>query len=311
MAFLLNLQGNCAGATRRGTGVSTCIEEEGEPTGFANVPKGWSIATSGSLPTEAEFKALIQNRQIFPFRDKFGFEDLTPDNEQETSSFGIKKSNLLGKPEFKFDFADTREFHVNAYDQIGYKKWDIIMYFEKGIGFATDINESKIKGFDAGDWSVSTRKFKSGSTSAITSIMFQLLNAEEFNKRMVFYTWEQLGYDANLINGIINANLTWQTAPVAGTTVNVYVKVDQNRSVDVLGLTDANNWSVGGTQATPATVSSVSYNAAGYYVLTLDNALVATDTISVSLADVSNSYEAAENASGDLYSGSTDEATIA
>lgn len=311
MAFLLNLQGNCAGATRRGTGVSACIEEEGEPTGFANVPKGWNVLTSGALPTESEFKALVQNRQIFPFRDKFGFEDLTPANEQETSSFGIKKSNLLGKPEFKFDFADTREFHTNAYDQIGFKKWDIIMYFEKGIGFATDVSETKIKGFTAGDWSVSTRKFKSGATSALTSIMFQLLDAEEFNKRMVFYTWEQLGYDAGDINGIINADLSFQTAPVAGTTVNVYAKVDQNRSVDVLGLTNANNWSVGGTQATPASVDSVSYNAAGYYVLTLDNALVSADTISVSLADVSNGYAAAENASGDLYSGVSAEATIA
>jgi hypothetical protein len=141
-------------------------------------------------------------------------------------------------------------------------------------------------------------------------VKFQFKDAEEFNKRLVFYTWEQLGYNANDINGIINAKLSWQTAPAAGTTVNVYVKVDQNRSVDVEGLTDANNWIVGGTQTTPTTVSSVSYNAAGYYVLTLADALVSTDTIKVSLGDVSNSYDAAENASGDLYSGESELATI-
>ena len=310
MAIELYLQGDCSGATRRGTGISSCIEEEGEPIGFANVPKGWNIPTSGSLPTEAEFKALIQDRKVFPFRDKFEFEDLTPENGVETSSFGIEKSNLLGKPKFRFQFKDSREFHVNAYDQIGYKKWDVIFYFEKGIGFATDIGETKLSGFNGGDWSVATRKFKTGETGAYTDIMFQLLNAEEFNKRMVFYTWEQLGYDASAINGVINAKLSYQTAPVAGSTVNVYVKVDQNRSVDVLGLTDANNWSVGGTQTTPASVDSVSYHADGYYVITLDNALVSTDTIKLSLADVSNGYEAAENASGDLYSGETPVATI-
>lgn len=306
----LYLQGNCAGASKRGTGISDCIAQEGEPTGFAKTPKSWKIPTSGNLPTEAEFKELIQGRKIFPFRDKFNFDDLTPDNEQETSSFGIKRTNLLGKPEFQFDFVDGREFHVNAYDHQGYNDGNIVLYFEKGIGFATDISESQLKGFDAGDFSVSTYKFKKGSESSKTMVKFQLKNAEEFNKRMVFYTWEQLGYDANFINGIINTKVSFQSAPTTGTTVNVYVKVDQNRSVDILGLTDANNWVVGGVQATPAMVDSVSYNAGGYYVLTLDNALVSTDTISVALGDVSNSYEAAQNASGDLYTGISETATI-
>lgn len=306
----LYLQGSCAGASSRGSGVSDCIKEEGEPTGFATTQKSWKILTSASLPTEAEFKAFIQDRKIFPFRDKFNFEDLTPDNEQETSSFGLKRTNLLGKPEFQFDFVDGREFHVNAYDQAGYNKWNILLYFEKGIGFATDISESQIKGFDTGDFSVSTYKFKKGSESAKTMVKFQFKDAEEFNKRLVFYTWEQLGYNANDINGIINAKLSYQTAPVAGTTLNVYVKVDQNRSVDVLGLTDANNWRIGGTQTTPASVDSVSHHADGYYVLTLDNALVSTDTIYPYLGDVSNSYDAAENASGDLYSGQAPLATI-
>lgn len=312
MAFELYLQGSCAGASLRGTGLSDCIAEEGEPTGFIKTSKSWSIDTaSGSLPTETEYKALIQNRQFFPFRNKFGFEDLTPENGKETSSFGIEKTNLLAKPKLSFEFISNFEFHANAYDHQAYGQGNIVLLFEKGIAFTTDVGETKIKGFEGGDIDISTYKFKSGETSAKTTIMFQLLNTEEFNKRLVFYTWEQLGYDANLINGVINASLSYQTTPVAGTGLNVYVKVDKNRSVNVLGLTDANNWRIGGTQTTPASVSSVSYNAAGYYELTLDNATVATDTIYPYLGDVSNSYEAAANASGDLYSGAAPVATIA
>lgn len=308
----LYLQGNCSGAALRGTGLSDCIAEEGEPTGFIKTSKGWSIPTTGSLPTEAEYKAFIQGRSFFPFRNKFAFEDLTPENEKETSTFGIKKTNLLGKPELKFEFISNFEFQANAYDHLGYGKGDTIILFEKGIAFATDIGETKIKGFDTGDIDVSSYKFKSGSTSAKTSIMFQMLNTEEFNKRLVFFTWEQLGYDANLINGAINAKVSYQTAPVAGTTLNVYVKVDKNRSVDVMGLTDPNNWGIGGTQATPASVTLATYNAAGgYYVLTLDNATVSGDTIYPYLADVSEGYESALNASGDLYTGQADAATIA
>lgn len=311
MAFDLYLQGNCAGASKRGTGLSDCIAEEGEPTGFIKTAKSWSLDTSGALPDEAAYKALVQNRQFFPFRNKFGFEDQTGDNEKETSSFGIEKTNLLAKPKLSFEFISNFEFHTNAYDHLGYGQGNIVLLFEKGIAFATDIGETKIKGFEGGDIDVSTYKFKSGGTSAKTTIMFQLLNTEEFNKRLVFYTWEQLGYDANLINGVINASLSYQTAPAAGTTLNVNVKVDKNRSVNVLGLTDANNWRIGGTQATPASVDSVSYNASGYYVLTLNNALVSSDTVYPYLGDVSNSYEAAENASGDLYSGAAPLATIA
>lgn len=311
MAFELYLQGNCAGASKRGTGLSDCIAEEGEPTGFIKTSKSWSVDTaSGSLPSEAVYKELVQNREFFPFRNKFGFEDQTAENGKETSSFGIEKTNLLAKPKLKFDFISNFEFHANAYDHLGYGQGNIVLLFEKGIAFATDISETKIKGFEGGDLDVSTYKFKSGETSSKTSIMFQLLNSEEFNKRLVFFTWEQLGYDANLINGVINAKVSYQTAPVAGTTLNVYVKVDKNRSVDVLGLTNANNWRIGGTQTTPASVDSVSYNAGGYYVLTLDNATVSTDTIYPYLGDVSNSYEAAANASGDLYSGAAPVATI-
>ena len=307
----LYLQGNCSGASLRGTGLSDCIAEEGEPTGFIKTTKSWSLPTTGSLPTEPIYKELIQNRQFFPFRNKFGFEDQTGENGKETSTFGIEKTNLLAKPKLSFEFISNFEFHSNAYDHLGYGQGNIVLLFEKGIAFATDIGETKLKGLECGDIDVSTYKFKSGETSAKTTIMFQLLSSEEYNKRLVFYTWEQLGYDANLINGIINTKLSYQTAPIAGTTLNVYVKVDKNRSVDVLGLTNANNWRIGGTQATPASVDTVSYNAAGgYYVLTLDNAIAQGDTIYTYLGDVSNSYESAINASGDLYSGQAPLATI-
>lgn len=310
MAIDLNLQGNCTVGTR-GTGLGDCLAKEGDATGFDISVKSWKLdTTTDTLPTEAEYKALVQAETIYPFNGLYNFDQVTPDSEYATGSTGLKSKIRSGKPEYAFTFDKGYCAHKGMYDKEGKDRWNISLKFETGVFLATDVSESIIKGFSNGLFDVGTYKFQQGTDPSMSVVSFQFSNAVELNQRGVFYTWDELGYDMNFVDGIINASVSFETTPVAGTELRVEVKDDCNRSANIQGLTNANNWVVGGIQATPATVTAVTYSD-NVYVLTLDNATISTDTISVNLGDVTNGYNSAENASGDLYKGSTSTETIA
>jgi len=313
MAIILNQQGDCESDTIRGMGVGDCTKERGEPVGFDLYPKRWSLnIASGTLPTEDEYKGFIQGGTIYNFNDSFMFDNLTPANGAETSDRGVKKTNLLGLPEFQFDFVNGYCFHTNAFDKRGFNRWDVVIKYEAGMLFTYDIGQTKIGGFDCGDFNIETFTEKKGTDSSKTSIMFQFKNALEYNTRGTFYTWDELGYDATQIDGVLNAKLSYSTAPTAATTFSVKAVNDCNGSVNVLGMTDANNWFLGGVQASATTINTVAYNAeTNSYDFTLDTALVVGDTIQPSLGDVTNSYSAAVNASGQFYKGSAPLSTVA
>lgn len=308
MAITLNTQGNCTSDTR-GTGLGACVKQYGDLLGIDNYTKGWSLnTTSDTLPTESEYKALIQAGTIYPLNNLYSFEQNTPDNEFATGSTGKKTEIRAGKPEYTLMWDDGGCFHKGLFSLRGKNRWDIAFKFETGVLFASNVAETTLKAFDTGMFSVSTLKFQQGTDPEMSSATFQFNTAEELNSRSVFYTWDDLGYDMNLIDGVINTSVSFQTAPTTSTTVNVYVLDDCNRSVSILGL-EVSDFTLGGTQATTTSIDSVSYNSAGYYVLTLDAALESGDTIFIKIAE--SGTEAAENTSGDLYKGVSPTATVA
>ncbi len=313
MPIILNGQGNCDDGSVRGTGVPTCTKEFGEPVGFDLIPKGWRLNTStDNLPTESVYKDLIQSGTFYNFNNSDDFDDLTPENGKQTSNRGVKKSNLKGLPELSFDWWQNYCFHKNLYDKGGFKRFDVVLKYTKGIQFATDISGSNLKGFNGGDIDPATYKNQKGSDSFISKVMIQFLDADEYNLRGSFYTWEELGFNANDVAGVLNTSLSYDSAPVAGTTISVKVVHECNGSVFVQGLTDPNNWNLGGTQATATAIAAVVYNAAtNAYEFTLDNVLVIGDTVRPSLADASKGFTAAINASGDFFTGVAPLATIA
>jgi len=306
----LNTQGSCT-TDQRGTGLGDCVKQYGDLLGIDAYNKGWSLnTTTDTIPTEAEYKALIQKGVIYPLNNLFNFEQQTPDNEFATGSTGKKSEIRAGKPEYTITWDEGGCFHKGLFSLRGKNRWDIAFKFETGVLFATNVSESVLKSFDTGMFSVSTLKFQQGTDPEMSMATFQFNSAVELNSRSVFYTWDDLGYDMNSVDGVINANVSFNSTPVAGTSLEVKVLDDCNRSVDILGLTDANNWVVEGVQASTTIVSAVSYNAGGYYDITLDVALVSTDTIKLSLGDVALGYTSAESTSGDLYKGATSTETI-
>lgn len=308
MAITLNTQGNCS-TDQRGTGLGDCVKQFGDLQGIDRYPKGWFLDTgSATMPTESEYKALVKAGTVKPLNNIYTFEQNTPDNEFATGSTGKKTEIRAGKPEYSLSWDLGGCFQKNLYSLRGTNNGDTVFKFETGVLFAHSVDETKLKAFDTGMFSVSTMKFQQGTDPEMSTAIFQFNNAEELNSRTSFYTWEQLGYDMNQVDGVINTSVSFQTAPTTSTTVNVYVLDDCNRSVSILGL-EASDFTLGGTQASATEISSSSYNSAGYYVLTLDAALESGDTIFIKIAE--SGTEAAENTSGDLYKGVSPTATVA
>lgn len=304
MSFINNF-GNCV-ADLRGTGLGDCIKQFGDVIGIDLWVKGSSLAPDAL--TEAKYKELIQNLEVLPFNNIYNFEQNTPENERSTGNTGLLSDIRQGKPQYAFGFDSGYCFHKNMYDKRGKNRWDIGIKFETGYLLATNVSESLIKGFDNGLFSVDTFKFQQGSDPEMSMVMVQFNNPIELNSRGVFSTWDSLGFDANLQNGVVNASVSFNTAPVAGTTLEVVVADECNRDVNILGL-EATDFALGGTQASATTISSVSYNSAGYYEITLDVALVSADTVQVSIKE--SGFQSALAPSGDYYKGDSPVATIA
>ena len=308
MAINLNVQGDCT-TDLRGTGLGDCLRQYGDIISIAPVAKGWSLNTTTDTLDETTYKGLVQAQTILPLRNIYNFTQDTPDTTRATGNTELLSDVRKGKPQYTFQYDDGYCFHQNVYDLDGQNRWDILFFFETGMFVATNIGETEIKGFDNGLFSVDTFKFQEGGDPNMTMMTIQFNNPIELNTRGRFLSWDSLGFDANFINGVINAKLAYNTTPTAITTVEVSVTDDCNRSVNVLGLDDPGNWALGGTQATSTTISGVTFNTGGYYVLTLSPTLATGDTVRPRLVD--GSVNAAENTSGDFYRGQAPSATIA
>lgn len=312
MAIEFNLQGDCDNDTL-GTGLDACVALYGDLNGIDLFPAGtFSLDTSiDSLPTETEYKELIQDKKIYPLNDLYDFDQTTPDNEIASSSRGIKKEVRTGKPEFSLMWSNSACFHQSVFDKRGTGRWDISMKFETGILFTRNIGSNKLKPFNNGLFSVGTYKFQQGGDPDLTTVFIQFPTPDEFNKRQVFFTWDELGYDMGDTNGVLNAKLKFTIVPTASTDFSISIKSLCNESVVITGLELPNDYLLGGIQTSPTTITSATFNVATQaYDFVVAPALILTDTVQISLADISGGFNVAENVSGDLFQGSTPLVTV-
>ena len=308
----LNAQGNCASDVK-GTGLAACVKEYGDLLGIDVYPKGYSVdLATGSYPTESEYEDMIANGQLYPLNNLYDFDQVTPDNDIATSSIGIKKQVRSGKPEYSLTWSDGGCFHTGVYDKKGYNRWDIVFKFESGALYTYNASETELKAFNCGMFDVGTYKFQQGTDPDMTVVNFQLTKVNEMNLRQNFITWDALGYDMTEKNGVLDVDVEFNSAPVSGTDLFVTVKSSCNSDAYIESLTDVDNWSLGGTQASPTTISAVSEpDANGVYTITLDTALAAADTVSIALSGNSGANASAEDAAGNFFKGGTTEETIA
>lgn len=303
--------GSCTIQGLMGTGSDSCdLGTLGDLVGGALTDKNVSfdIATDPFLETYKEF---VREKAIFPMTGLYNFEQTTPDNEVATSSIGVKFEIREGKVELTLSYSKSHCFHKSVFTKKAFKKWNIILFFANHVVGAKSLDGLTWKGFDAGMFSVGTFKVQQGTDPQMTRVTLQLTpeGTAEWNTRMAPISNEEITAELNTIDGAIETEITYKTAPVAGTTVVVNVKSACNGAAKS-GLTGSTEWFLGGKQAAPTTISTVSESATvpGEYTLTLTPTTVATDTIQPRLGTATEYV--VEDILGVMYSGSAPLATL-
>ena len=277
-----------------GTGQGECpITDFGDLKGLGLLKKGSKLNLATDTLSEATFRALITDGKLHQLVNSYAFEDTTPENERSTSSDGLMQTIREGKPMYSFTFKKGM-YNAKAMQSLkGNNRWDAYFYFSDGLLVALDTAGENLKGFNGSMFDVDSYKFKQGTETEFSKVSLQLSDAKEFNQRFVFFTWDELGFNALEIEGVIETVVSFNAAPVAGSTITVKIADANNRSISYASLFDtASNWKVlkNGVANVVTTVSV----AGDVVTLTLTSALASTNKVDVSLngivSDIENKY---------------------
>lgn len=266
-----------------GTGQGDCpITDFGDLKGEGLLRKGTKLNLATDTLTEATFRALITEGKLNQLINSYSFEDTTPENETSTSSDGLTQPIRDGKPMYAFTYKKGMAYNTALHSLKGNGRWDAIFYFTKGMLLALDTAKANLKGFNGGMFDVDSYKFTQGTETEFAKAKLQLTDAKEFNTRWVFFTWDELGFNALEIDGAIQSYVSFNASPIAGSTITVKLVDFYNRSISYASLFDtAGSWSV--TKNGVANVVTTVSVASDVVTLTLTTALVSTDVVTVAL----------------------------
>ena len=225
-----------------GTGIGECpITDLGDLQGLGLLKKGTTLSIATDSFDEIAFRALITDGKLHQVINSYAFEDTTPESERSTSSVGLMESVRAGKPMYNFTFKKGLGFHKAVYSLKGQNRWDAMFYFTKGILMAHNTSKTALKGFNAGMLDVDSYKFKVGAETEFSKATLQLVSAEEFNTRWVFFPYEEIGFNALEIDGVVQSEVAINNLPLGNTdtTIDVTLVDGYNSSISYASLFDA------------------------------------------------------------------------
>ena len=286
MAILLNKFGLCA-SDYIGAGMVNCRETNfGIPKGVGVIQKGYKNPVDSGTFDETVFRELITDGKLHQLIGVFGFEDTTGEDQVETSNDQVSIVTQDALPMFTFTYKNGYVFNQALQSLKGFQNWDVFIYTTKGIFMATDYAKANIKGFNCGMFQPTGYKLTSGSVREFSTVKMQFLDANEFNERGTFFSYDELGFSALEIDDPIQTVVSYFD-PVAGlgTAINITIKDFGNSTTNLNALfTDAGNFKVivdGSEEA----VSSVTVSEE-YIGLTLGNTIDVGAVVKVSLNGV-------------------------
>ena len=216
----------------------------------------------------------------------FGFEDTTGEDQVETSADQVSIVTQDALPMFTFTYKNGYVFNQALQALKGFANWDVFIYTTKGIFMATDYAKANIKGFNCGMFQPTGYKLTSGSVREFSTVKMQFLDANEFNQRGTFFSYDELGFSALEIDDPIQTVVSYETAPSnSDTEVTVYVKDFGNASTDLNSLFSLVTDYVVKINGVAETVNSVTVNGS-HNILEFTTALATSDVVTVSLNGV-------------------------
>ncbi len=307
----INGYGSCT-TDYTGSGVIGCDKSDwGDLKGFGLLTKGttWDITDNEVALTEALWKGKINSSNLFPYNGAYDYDSIGNDNDVNTSNLQVEKDVRAGLPKIQWMFTDGNCRQASLWNKKGYGNWDLVLFYANGMRMASNSLKTKAKGFDGGNFSVSSETIQKGTDLQTSTCSMQLLDADEFAERNVFLTWDDLGFDATDINGFNDVDLSTPST-TAGTAYSVGVTSKCNTSFNVLDLDDTGNWAITGVQASATTISAVVYNATtNKNDFTITPTTIATDTIGFKLNDGTN--DVGVDSLGNAFKGASAISTIA
>lgn len=270
--------------SRFGSGLEACQAIEGLPNGVILVPKGWSLEKATDTFDKAYVQEQCQLGNFIPLVGCFEMVSETPDATTQESQSGLMEVVRQGKPTFTATFKQGLAFQKIAYSYNSYQQYDTLITYETGyIKCAESVDGTQIKGLTTGMLNTNGYTENNGTTSASTILKFQVTNPFEYNQYVNLLT--DLDFDPNSeLFGITDVNIVGR-ADASDNKVYIKPTWKWNDLFTITGLAAANlRLTVGGV--TNAIVGAITYNATTKeYAITPTATLIATDVVTVTLAD--------------------------
>jgi hypothetical protein len=270
--------------SRFGSGLEACQAIEGLPNGVILVPKGWSLEKATDTFDKAYVQEQCQLGNFIPMVGCFEMVSETPDATTQESQSGLLEVVRQGKPTFTATFKQGLAFQKIAYSYNSYQQYDTLITYETGfIKCAESVDGTQIKGLTTGMLNTNGYTENNGTNSASTILMFQITNPFEYNQYVNLLT--DLDFDPNSeLFGITDVNIVGR-ADASENKVYVKPTWKWNDLFTITGLAAANfRLTVNGV--TNSIVGAITYNATTKeYAITPTATLVATDVVTVTLAD--------------------------
>lgn len=279
----------------------------GTPKHVLAFPKGFKIANTIDL-TFLYALGEVQKGNIIPLLNAKTVTSEGGDDTIDTDEDGVKTLGTKALPEFTATYKDGNQLYKELAKLEGYANFDFVLIDVEG-NWKVATEEGYIKGFLGGQVTPGMTTLKvSGGDPEQKPMNFQLLDRDQYDSDYSIIQKDKIGWHIRDLDGINPCTLSFNTAPVAGSTVVVKVLLSDGVTV-VSGLgTDDFKAMVDDTNNVVS--NAVEAGSTGVYTLTLTDAISANDVINIQLYDSSEVVNAVILANA-VYRGITDDATVA
>ena len=277
----------------------------GIPKHALALTKGYKIADTQDL-TQAFILGEVQKGNIIPLTNAKTFVSESGEDTINTDDLGVDTLGIKGLPKFMLTYKDGNQLYKEIAKMEGYANYDFIFGdYEGNWKVATEAGY--IKGFDGGQVVAKMTSLADANTTEEKGVSIQLTDRDQYDKEYSILVKANVGWHIRDLDGVNACTVSFNTAPAAGTTVVAKVLLSDNVT-PVSGLVTADFLAmVDG--ATNVITGAAETGSTGVYTITVTDALVAAESIVVSLYDSSENADVVILASA-MYRGETDATVV-
>lgn len=298
MANLLNVP-DCGGVDATGnTGIPLCDAIANIPTGLIAVDSGVEFDANDMASKSAftaklkEFTRNPRGSRAYPLWSLINFEDQTV-AATKISVGNLSTAQITGVdevPAFTFQHRIGELFHKQLMKlQSQNLKWLIVD--DKFLVFGTETSTHGLTGYTATEFKALSRKWGTPTSASAYPFSLQLADVTEYKENSAVFQ-----ADATIKSAKGNNDVVLSLVSQATNVANIKLLSTGGKNLGDLYATELANGSLwkGTNEQTQAdfTITSVTYNAGGYFVVTTDStaftALTAGDKVSIDLVSAAD-----------------------